>query len=42
MNFSKKIVVLFDLYFLARGVNVRVVNVSGCILFYDAVKRGDV
>lgn len=42
MNFSKKIVALLDLYFLARGANVRAVNASGCTPLHDAVKRGDV
>lgn len=31
-----------DLYFLARGANVRAVNASGCTPLHDAVKRGDV
>lgn len=33
---------LVDLYFLARGANVRAVNASGCTPLHDAVKRGDV
>lgn len=33
---------LLNLYFLARGANVRAVNASGCTPLHDAVKRGDV